>query len=158
VLEEGAQGALEMVHCRTYAVPAVPLKVVVGEEAFAKDPPAPLTMVQSPVPITGVLAARVTVVRPQVEALVWLGPATDAVGAWLKVTFIVLDDGVQGALDMVQASTYGVPAAPLNVVVGEEAFAKDPPAPLTMVQSPVPTAGVFPASVTIVSPQVAAFI
>ncbi len=137
-------------------MPAVPLKVVAGDVAFAKDPPAPLTMVQSPVPITGVLAARVTVVRPQVAAPVWLGPATEAVGAWLNVTLIVLDDGAQGALDMVQASTYGVPAVPLKVVAGDVAFAKDPPVPLTMVQSPVPITGVLAARVTVVSPQVEA--
>jgi predicted Abi (CAAX) family protease len=94
-----------MVHCNTYAVPAVPVKVDVGEVAFAKDPPAPLTIVQRPVPMTGVFAARVTVVSPQVAAPVWLAPATDTVGPRLKVTFTVLDDAAQGAFEMVHCNT-----------------------------------------------------
>ena len=35
---------------------------------------------------------------------------------------------------------------------------KDPPTPLTILHKPVPTVGVFPASVALVNPQVAAFV
>ena len=68
MLEDAAQGAFEIVHCRTYEVPAVPLNVVVGELAFAKEPPAPLMMVHRPEPAVGVFAPSVTVVSPQVDA------------------------------------------------------------------------------------------
>ena len=59
---------MEIVQRKVYAVPAVPLKVDVGEDAIPKDPPEPLTIVHAPVPIEGVLAAKVTVVNPQVAA------------------------------------------------------------------------------------------
>ena len=56
-------------------------------------------------------------------------------------------EAAQGALLIVQRKVYVVPAVPLNVVVGLAAFTKEPPAPLTIVQVPVPTVGVFAASV-----------
>ena len=45
---------------------------------------------------------------------------------------------------------------PLNVDVGLDAFPKLPPDPLTMLQLPVPTLGVLPASVVDVSPHILA--
>ena len=45
----------------------MPLNVDVGEEAAPKDPPEPLTIDHVPVPIDGVLAAKVTVVNPHVK-------------------------------------------------------------------------------------------
>ena len=47
-----------------------------------------------------------------------------------------------------------MPAVPLNVEVGLVGVVMVPPAPDTMLQLPVPTAGVLPASVTDVNPQV----
>ena len=38
-------------------------------------------ILHDPVPTVGALAANVTVVNPQVAALVWLGPALAVVGA-----------------------------------------------------------------------------
>ena len=46
--------------------PAVPLKVDVGLVGLTIEPPVPLIMLQLPVPIAGVLLAKVTVVNPQV--------------------------------------------------------------------------------------------
>ena len=64
---EGIHGLLLTVHRNTYAVPAVPVKVEVGLPALPNDPPVPDTTLQDPVPTEGVLAASVTVVRPQVD-------------------------------------------------------------------------------------------
>jgi hypothetical protein len=85
---EAVQGEFETVQRKTYATPAVPVKVEVGLLALPKLPPVPLIFVHIPVPTEGVLAANVTWVRPQVEALVWSGPAAAAVGTRLKVTVI----------------------------------------------------------------------
>ena len=65
---EGAHGALDIVHRKTYAVPAVPVKVEVGLVGVVIVPPVPDTIVHNPVPTTGVLAARVTDVNPHVAA------------------------------------------------------------------------------------------
>jgi len=43
-------------------------------------PPVPDIILQLPVPIVGVLAASVTVVNPQVNELVWSGPASAVEG------------------------------------------------------------------------------
>ena len=48
----------------------MPLKVDVALVGVVTVPPAPDIMLQAPVPIEGVLAARVTIVNPQVAALV----------------------------------------------------------------------------------------
>ena len=45
-------------------VPSVPVKVAVGLVFSEKLPPAPLMMVQVPVPLVGVLAAKVVDVTP----------------------------------------------------------------------------------------------
>ena len=67
---------LAIVHLNTYVVPAAPLKVVVGLVFSTKLPPAPLTMLQEPVPVAGVFAANVALV-PQ---MFWSAPAADTVG------------------------------------------------------------------------------
>ena len=51
-----------------------------------KLPPAPLEILQLPVPIPGVFAARITEVNPQVAALIWSGPAAAAVGLAFTIT------------------------------------------------------------------------
>ena len=55
---------------------------------------------------------------------------------------------MQGEFEILHLNTYVVPTVPLNVEVGLEEFPKDPPVPLTIVQLPVPTDGVFAAKVT----------
>ena len=59
VLELGAQTPLEMVHCKTYVTPGVPVKPLVLLLASAKLPPAPLTILQSPAPTAGAFAFSV---------------------------------------------------------------------------------------------------
>ena len=46
-------------------VPSVPVKVAAGLVLSEKLPPAPLTIVQVPAPLVGVLAASVVLVTPQ---------------------------------------------------------------------------------------------
>ena len=65
---------------RSRVSPAVPLKVEVSEDAVPKEPPLPVTTDHIPVPTEGALAASVTVVKPQVAALIWSVPALDTVG------------------------------------------------------------------------------
>ena len=57
-----------MVHLSVYVVPAVPVKVEVGELGVVTVPPVPDTMLHAPVPTVGVLADRVAVVTPHIAA------------------------------------------------------------------------------------------
>ena len=61
---DGVHGALVIVHLSVYAVPATPVKVLVGLVGVVTVPPAPEVIVHAPVPTAGVLAARVAVVTP----------------------------------------------------------------------------------------------
>ena len=82
----------------------MPVNVELGLLALPKLPPDPLTLVQAPVPTAGALAAKVTCVKPQVEAPVWSAPALAGVGFRLKVTFMLSCEAVQGEFEMVQRS------------------------------------------------------
>jgi hypothetical protein len=57
---------------------------------------------------------------------------------------------------IVHLNVYAVPAVPLNVEVALAGVVIVPPVPLTIVHKPVPTVGVFAASVTLVNPHVVA--
>jgi hypothetical protein len=65
---EEAHGALVIVQRNIYAVPAVPVKVLVGLAGVATVPPKPLTILHDPVPTPGALAANVVVVNPHIAA------------------------------------------------------------------------------------------
>ena len=84
-------------------VPKVPVKVAAGLVFRLNEPPAPLIIVQLPVPIAGVFAASVAVVIPQ--RLVWSGPAAAVVGLLLNVIVTSSVLAVQGALAIVHLST-----------------------------------------------------
>ena len=84
-------------------VPNVPVKVAVGLVFRLNEPPAPLIIVQVPVPIAGVLAASVAVVTPQ--RLVWSGPAAAVLGLLLNVIVTSSVLAVQGALAIVHLNT-----------------------------------------------------
>ena len=77
---DAVHGGLLIVHLNTYVVPAVPLKALVALVGVVMLPPAPDTMLQAPVPIVGVLPARVVLVSPHIVALVWSEPALAVVG------------------------------------------------------------------------------
>ena len=72
----------------------------------------------------------------------------------LNVIFTSSVDTAQGPLLTVHLKVYVEPAVPLKLDVALKAFPNEPPVPLKILQLPVPMAGVFPANVTDVSPQV----
>ena len=73
----------------------------VALDAVVIVPPAPLTMLQAPVPTVGVLPARVTVVNPQVAELVWSAPAAAVVGFLLNVITTSSVEAVHGLFEVV---------------------------------------------------------
>ena len=147
-------GEFDIVHLNVYVDPAVPLNVDVGLDELPNDPPIPLTIDHKPVPTDGLFPAKVTVVTPQVEEPVWSAPAFDVLGFWLNVITTSSLDAVHGEFDIVHLNVYVDPAVPLNVDVGLDELLNVPPLPLTIDHKPVPTDGLFPAKVTVVSPQV----
>ena len=118
--------------------------------AFGLNVPVPpLTMLQAPVPVVGVLPPKPVVV-PFVQ-IVWAPPTVAAVGAALMVMVTFAVEAVQGALLIVHRTITG-PAPPVCVKVdpGKAALEKVPVPPLTMLQAPVPTDGVLPPSPRVV--------
>jgi hypothetical protein len=65
---DGVQGALVIVHLNTYAIPAVPVNVLVELVGAVIFPPIPLIIVHVPFPTSGVLAVRVVIVIPHIPA------------------------------------------------------------------------------------------
>ena len=148
---EAAQGALLIVQRRiTGPAPPVCVNVAPGNAALEKLPVPPLTMLQAPVPAVGVLPPRPVVVP--FAQMVCAPPTVAVVGAVLIVMVTLAVEAVQGALLIVHRTITG-PAPPVCVKV---AFAvvvfglKVPVPPLTMLQAPVPTDGVFPPSPRVV--------
>jgi hypothetical protein len=142
---DAVHGGLEMVHMNTFA-PAPRPVMVVDDDPGVVMVPAPLTSVQVPVPITGVFAAIVTVVlQPDCP-----GPALATVGAAFLVIITVSVVEEHGGLLIVQTNTVEPTPSPVTPDVGDEGVVTDP-VPLTTVQVPVPTVGVFPASVAVVA-------
>jgi hypothetical protein len=107
-----------------------------------------------PAVLPAVTAAAVisTVAGEQTAA----GSVIVTVGIRWNVMLISSVDAVHGALLIVHRNTYAVPAVPVNVLVGLAGVATVPPKPLTILQDPVPTAGVFAARVVVVKPHIAA--
>ena len=110
----------------------------------------PLLILHNPLPTSGVFAFKF-IVEPLQMLVSFPALATVGLRAKLNTTLSLL--GVQEALLIVQRKVYETPAVPVKVEVGEEVFPKDPPAPLTFDQSPVPNAGVLAARVAVVNPQ-----
>src|SRR5437868_2506420 len=108
-----------MVHLKVALAPTVkPVMVVVGEEAVVIVA-VPLTTVQAPVPVAGVLAAIVAVVTLH---RFWSAPALDVVGGLATLTVISSVLLVQAPLLMVHLRVALAPTVkPVIVVVGEDA-------------------------------------
>jgi hypothetical protein len=111
----------------------------------------PLTWLQPPVPVVGLLAAMVA--DPLVEQIVWSGPALLAVGTpFTVITTSSVREG-QGLLLIVQRSVY-VPAPPAGVKVALLAavllnWALEVEGPETTDHAPEPTEGALAARVAV---------
>lgn len=143
---DAVHGALLIVQRNTFAPTARPVTPELGEEGVVTVP-EPLINVQVPVPVVGVLPAKVAVVTLH---KVWSGPALDVVGVPLTVIVTSSVEGVQGALAMVQRNTLAPTPNPVKPEVGEEGVVIVPE-PEILVQVPVPVVGVLPASVAVVA-------
>src|SRR5258707_1237852 len=141
-----AQLPLLIVHLKVAALPAViPVMVVVGLVLFVIVA-VPLWTLQAPVPTTAVFAAIGNVL-----VLHWfrLTPASATVGLALFVNTTSSVLGVHTPLLIVQRNVTLLPAvSPVTVLVFEPAAVMLAPfAAPTIVQAPLPAAGMFPASV-----------
>jgi hypothetical protein len=145
---EGVQGALEIVH-RKVAVPgtAKPVTPDVGEPGLVIVA-VPETTVHKPVPVTGVLPAKVAVVTPQAGVI--SEPAFAAVGGAVLVITTSSVEAVQGALEIVHLKVLAPTPSAVSPEVGDEGVVIVP-APEINVHNPVPDAGVFPAKVAVVA-------
>lgn len=147
---EAVQGALLMVHRRTTG-PAPPacVNVEAGDPGLENVPVPPLTTLQEPLPMDGVLPPSAAVVPP--VQIVCGPPVVAVVGGWLMVMLVLAVEAVHGALLIVHRTTTG-PAPPVcvNVALGEVALEKVPVPPLTTLQAPVPTVGMLPPSPEVV--------
>jgi hypothetical protein len=115
--------------------PATPVNDEVGLDTFPKLPPAPLTILQLPVPTIGVLAARFIVVIPHVRAQAGSGPALAVVGLGLTTTSTVM-----GKL----GQPFAVPIIVNVVVIGAVVALVSVP----LIVEPLPLAGI-PVSVAV---------
>ena len=145
--EDAVQGAFEMVQRKVDDPPMVkPVTPDVGDDGVVTTA-EPDTTVQSPVPAVGVLPASVVVVELHKD---WSGPAAAVVGVALTEITTSSLDAVHGELDIVQRnvddSPIVKPVTPDVRKVGLVTCA----VPEITVHKPVPTVGLFPASVVVV--------
>lgn len=106
--------------------------------------PEPETITHIPVPLTGLLPARVAVAVPVVAHNVWFGPALEIVGTFLIVMVILDVEAAQDEKLTDQVSTVVPTVSPVIVELGFVGVVIVP-GPETFTQSPLPTTGVFPA-------------
>ena len=121
-----------------------PVTPELGDVGVVKIP-VPATTVHNPVPTVGVLPASV----PEVIQINWSIPAFDAVGGVLRKIVMSSVEGVHTPLEMVHRKIF---APKLNPVTPEEGDVGvvTTPVPAMTVHAPVPTIGLFPASVAVV--------
>ncbi len=139
VVLDAAQGALEMVHAKTFVPKPNPVIEVVGESEFVITP-VPDTKVHTPTPTDAVLAV-IAVVGEEIQS-VCVVPALETVGISSTIMAIVEVDAAQGELEMVHAKIFVPKAKPVMEVVGESELVMVP-LPETKVQTPIPTVAVL---------------
>lgn len=137
--DEFAQGALEIVHWKTFVPSGKPVIEVVGDNEFVIVPP-PETKVQTPVPTVAVFAV-ITVFGLEIQ-MVWLTPALAIVGTSFTIIATVEEEAKHGKLPIVQAKTFVPRPNPVIDVFGEVGL-EIVPLPETNVHNPVPTVGVL---------------
>ena len=81
-------------------MPGVPVNADVGLVGVVTAPPVPLTMLHEPMPMTGVLPAKVV----PVAQIVWSEPALATVGVAVNVITTSSVEATQGAFATVQRS------------------------------------------------------
>ena len=145
--EDAVQGAFEMVQRKVDDPPMVkPVTPDVGDEGVVTTA-EPDTTVQSPVPTVGVLPASVAVVVLHKD---WSGPAAAVVGVALTEITTSSEEAVQGRLEMVQRKVDELPIVkPVTPDVREVGLVTCAVPEIT-VHKPVPTVGLFAASVVVV--------
>ena len=138
----------EIVHLKVFVPKANPVTPEVGEVGVVTVAPPAIT-VHTPAPTVGVFPASVAVV----EHTVWFGPAAESVGKLKRKIVTESNDAAHVPLEMVQTKIFVPTPNPVSPDVGEVGVVMVA-LPATMVQSPVPTTGVFPASVVLVAQMV----
>src|ERR1051325_3976428 len=142
-VDEG-QLALLIVQTNVFAPTERPVTAEVGLPGVVTLA-LPAITVHTPVPTVGALLARAAVV----EQTVWSGPALAVVGAASRVmTTVSLEDPHEPLLT-VHLKRFGPTPRAVTVDVGLPGVVIVPE-PLTRLQVPVPTEGVFPARVAVV--------
>lgn len=121
--------------------------MLLGDEGLAIVP-VPLNKVQVPVPDAGVLPFNVVVFTHNT----WSVPAFAVVGDDKTEITNVSIEGEQGGLEIVQSKIFCPQPKPEIVVIGLNALV-NVQLPLTFDHIPVPTVGVFAASVVLVTEQ-----
>ena len=142
------QNELLIVHLTTVLLPSVKPVNVVVVEALSVITAVPLTILQLPVPVVGLLPVIVTVGTLH---KVWSNPASATVGgaAISIVTSSAL--AVHVPLLIVQRNVVLVPGVkPVRIVLGE-LLSVIVHVPLTILHKPVPTIGLLPAKDVLVT-------
>ena len=141
----GVQTPLEIVHRKVLIPklnPVTPDVEDVGEVTVA----LPAITVHAPVPTVGAFPASVAIVTQSV----WSGPAVATVGKSKRVIVILSLEGAQTPFEILHRKVLTPTVKPVTPDVGEVGVVTVAP-PTTTVQSPVPTIGLFPASVAVVA-------
>lgn len=146
--KEGGQELLDIVQRRVDEAPMVnPVTPDVGDDGVVTVA-VPAITVHVPVPETGVFAANVAVVILHNN---WSGPASAVVGGGSIVIVIISEEEAQAPLEIVHCNVAELPITrSVTPEVGEEGVVIVA-VPDTTDQVPVPTAGVFPANIVVVT-------
>ena len=145
---EVGQEPLEIVHVKVVEAPAISPVTPDAGKAGEVIVAVPETTVHNPVPTAGVLPASVVVV---ILHRFWSGPALAVVGSWSTVMMTESTEPGHEPLDNVHVKVADAPTiSPVTPDAGE-AGVVIVAVPEMTAQIPVPTTGVLPASVVVVT-------